>query len=217
MSSKATFLLKPYLRKLILQTHPDFFHNDTVKKQANASSLQKLQQVLSNNENKKACTLKFYPKTSKKPITAVLSAESEWIKAQSFLQLCDKLSIPVLPSDQDIVQSMLSEQPKRPLKKEFAEKLYKEHSSEFQRDLSEKDILEGLVMFEPSVNKKRMARRLCQWLPELQPQRWWNKIPLLVVSKAIPKDTTKGILCVTQDMQLPGKCCIYERLCHVVY
>ncbi|KAI8882669.1 hypothetical protein K501DRAFT_333906 [Backusella circina FSU 941] len=205
LMSKSTLLLKPYLRKLILQTHPDFFHNDSVKKQVNASSLQKLQQALLNNENKKSYSLKFYPKTTKKPITAVLSADSEWIKAQSFFQLCDKLSIPVLPSDQDTVQSMIlrQQQPQRkPLKKEFATKLYEEHSSEFQRELNVQDILNGLVMFEPNVNKNKMAQQLCQWLPELQPQRWWGKIPLLIVSKSIPAETAKGILCVTEDMQL---------------
>jgi hypothetical protein len=218
--SKTNTIIKPYLKKFILQTHPDFFHYDLTKKQINANSIQKLYNVFQLKITEPATVkLGFYLKgqtKQKKPITCTFNGrDSEWNKAQSFFQLCQQSNIPILQSDLDIVQSMLDKEeqqkrkPYKSLTKEFAEKLYHEHSVAAAGSLTVQDVLNHtLIMFDPSVkNKKLIASNLCQWLPQLQPQIWWNKIPMLIISPSSelpPEELTKDMIIMKSNLTLEG-------------
>ncbi|GAN06390.1 hypothetical protein MAM1_0121d05872 [Mucor ambiguus] len=221
----ANKILKPYLRKFVLQTHPDFFHHDKLRKTTNAASLQSLYDVLQPStatakQPKSTVKLEFFIKGQKKrdknTVSSIFcSRDSDWDKADSFLKLCQQANIAVLPTDLEIVQDMVKKQalklesvPKyKSLAKEFAEKLHKEQTSTpLKRDWTEKDIAnQSLIMFDPSVNKKSTASKLSQWLPQLQPQLWWGKIPMLILastSEQPPKELTKGMLVIRNDMEL---------------
>lgn len=221
-------ILKPYLRKFILQTHPDFFHHDKLRKTTNAASLQSLYNILqpstsTSKQPDSTIKLDFFIKGQKKKDKNTVSSifhgqDTDWDKAESFLQLCQQVNIPVLPTDLEMVQDMVKKQFKKtesPLKyksltKEFAEKLHKEQTTAIPKEgWTENDILnQSLIMFDASVNKKLTASKLSQWLPQLQPQLWWGKIPLLVISSKTnqpPKELTKGMLVIKNDMELQGK------------
>ncbi|KAL9553076.1 hypothetical protein MBANPS3_003478 [Mucor bainieri] len=221
----ANKILKPYLRKFVLQTHPDFFHHDKLRKTTNAASLQSLYDVLQPStttfkQPKSTVKLEFFIKGQKKKDRNTVSSifcsrDSDWDKADSFLKLCQQANIAVLPTDLEMVQDMVKKQslkhdslPKyKSLTKEFAEKLHKEQTSTpLKQDWSENDIInQSLIMFDPSVNKKLTASRLSQWLPQLQPQQWWGKIPLLILASASdqpPKELTRGMLVIRNDMGL---------------
>lgn len=224
----ASKILKPYLRKFVLQTHPDFFHHDKLRKTTNAASLQSLYDVLqpsTTTSRQPASTVKleFFVKGQKKKdkntVSSVFcSRDSDWDKADSFLKLCQQANIAVLPTDLEMVQDMVKKQsaqhapaPKyKSLTKEFAEKLHKEQTSTpVKQDWTEGDIAnQSLIMFDPSVNKKLTASKLSQWLPQLQPQLWWGKIPLLILastSEQPPKELTRGMLVIRSDMELQGR------------
>lgn len=227
--NKTNTILKPYLRKFILQTHPDFFHNDTIKKQVNAASLQKLYNVLQperdNAVKPTACQLEFYIKQQQnkkkeqpKAMAMFSGNDSEWIKTDTFLRLCKQLDIAILQSDLDLVQDMISKEtdknrPKnqyKSLTKEFAERLYKQHNEQTKTTEWKASQILGhkLVMFDPQVNKKAFSNTFIQYLPQLQPENWWGKIPLMVISPSSvlpPSELTKGILVVKSDMELEGK------------
>lgn len=224
----ANKILKPYLRKFVLQTHPDFFHHDKLRKTTNAASLQSLYDLLqpstaTSRQPKSTVKLEFFIKGQKKKDKNTVSSvfcshDSDWDKADSFLKLCQQANIPVLPTDLEMVQDMVKKQcfkhesaPKyKSLTKEFAEKLYKEQAfTPSKQEWTEKDILnQSLIMFDAPVNKKLTASKLSQWLPQLQPQLWWGKIPMLVLASTSdqpPKELTKGMLVIRNDMELQGK------------
>lgn len=222
-------ILKPYLRKFILQIHPDFFHNDPFRKKVNAASLQKLYNVLqpeqANAAKATSCQLEFYVKQQQnkkkekpKAIGRFDFNDSEWTKTNSFLHLCNQVDIPILQSDLDIVNDMLlkessKDKPKnqyKSLTKEFAERLYKQHNKPSKAaDWEASQILgHKLVMFDPQVSKKTFSNTLSLWLPQLQPERWWGKVPLMVISpdsELPPRELTRGILVIKSDMELKGK------------
>ncbi|CAO3613312.1 unnamed protein product [Mucor hiemalis] len=225
--NKTSGILKPYLRKFILQTHPDFFHNDVFKKQTNAASLQKLHNILQADVNSTTCQLEFFTKDQKgfkkklveikpKAIAQFEPKDSEWVKANVFFQLCQQANIPILQSNLDAVNDMITKEanknkPKsqyKSLTKEFAERLYKEQNSSTNvaSEWSPKEILEKkTVLIDPSVNIKRVAENLSSWLPHLQPEKWWGRIPVMVLSpdtEQPPQEVTKGILVITSDMKL---------------
>lgn len=212
--SKASTLIKPYLKKFILQTHPDFFQFEKVKKQTNAASLQKLNNLLqSKSSTKETSRLQFFTKQTRQPISIEFDSKgTEWDHVNSFLSLCQKLNISILPSDMDIVQTELNKQqsskgPKKTLAQEFADELYKQQRVN-HIDWTTTDILNNpLIQFDPSINKKKVAARLCKWLPYLQPDRWWNKVPLMIISpeNEIPKKLSEGIMIIYSDMKLEGK------------
>ncbi|CEP15058.1 hypothetical protein [Parasitella parasitica] len=221
-------ILKPYLRKFILQTHPDFFHHDKLRKTTNAASLQSLYDILqpstpsTSKQPNSAIRLEFFIKGQKKKdgnaISSVFhSQDSDWDKAASFLDLCQRVNIPVVPTDLDIVQDMVNKQSNRnnppykykSLTREFAERLYKEQSATVSRQhWTENDVLnQSLIMFDTPVNRKLTASRLSRWLPKLQPQLWWGKIPMLIISSTShqpPTELTKGMLVIQDGMELEG-------------
>lgn len=230
--NKSNTILKPYLRKFILQIHPDFFHHDKLKKETNAASLQKLYNVLQPTPPKSSTTqqaikLEFFTKQQRqkkketsKAIVEFSAQDSEWHKTSTFFRLCQQLNIPILQSDLDIVHDMMSKElipvkkgSHKSLTKEFAEKLYKQHaaSSTAQKEIDANDILNHkLVMFDPAVkNTKSFATNLSVWLPQLQPEKWWGKIPIMIISPGseLPPQTeaTKGILILKSNMKLEGK------------
>lgn len=226
--NKTKTILKPYLRKFILQTHPDFFHNDSCKKKVNAASLQKLYNVLQPDQDQAmtSCQLEFYIKQQQnkkkeqpKAIARFDPKDSEWIKTSAFLGLCKQVDISILQSDMDMVQDMISKEankhkPKnqyKSLTREFAERLYKQHNEEKPTTIEWKasQILgHKLVMFDPQVNKKAFSNTFSQYLPHLQPENWWGKVPLMVISPSsvLPsRELTQGILVVKSDMDLKGK------------
>lgn len=205
------------MRQFILKTHPDYFHNDVIKKQTNAASLQKLNNILQNSKPIDSTTkLDFYIKGHKNlKKTGIFNAkDSSWFKISSFFQLCKQADIPVLQSDIDLVEGETTRELNKHRKKykslsqEFAEKLYQHQDSTF-KSYEPNDILRNkLIMFGPSVNKLKMAEKLCLWLPQLEPQAWLGKIPLLILSSNTPlppKEANNGVLIIHDDMDLKGK------------
>ncbi|KAI9486443.1 MAG: hypothetical protein EXX96DRAFT_42863 [Benjaminiella poitrasii] len=226
--NKTSNLLKPYLRKFILQIHPDFFHHNSLRKQINASSLQKLYSILQpereTKRNSETIKLKFYSKHQRKhnselPIAAGTfnSCDSEWVKADTFFNLCKQLNIPIVQSDLDVIQDMKTKEqyknvkskPYKSLTKEFAEKLHKEYSTPTNNIWKPEDILnQKMIMFDPLVDQTSLANKLSHWLPQLQPDKWWGKIPVLIISpnsEIPPKELCHDLLILKSDMILKGK------------
>ncbi|KAI9469313.1 hypothetical protein BDB00DRAFT_934472 [Zychaea mexicana] len=146
-------LVKPYLKKLVLQTHPDFFHGDPLKGKRNAASLQQLYTILNpllkNEQREKklkkeqSVQLEFYGKKARK--TRIVSTfesstnNNEWQTAASLLGLCKQLDIDVATSDMQAVQDMTQKQAaaneatamhkkRGGLREEFARALHKQHT-----------------------------------------------------------------------------------------
>ncbi|KAI7906923.1 uncharacterized protein BX663DRAFT_494223 [Cokeromyces recurvatus] len=222
--NKTSKLLKPYLRKFVLETHPDFFQYNSLRKQTNATSLQKLYNILQPDKDTKFDTetikLKFFIKSQKKHNKELPAAvatfnyrDSEWNKANTFLNLCQQLNIPILQSDVDIVKEMISKElnkaikskPYKSLTQEFAEKLHQKYNAYTNKKWEPDDILkQKMIMFDPLVNQTLIAKKLCQWLPQLQPQLWWGKIPMLIISSNSdlpPKELTKDLLIFKSNME----------------
>ncbi|KAI8983136.1 hypothetical protein BDB01DRAFT_792659 [Pilobolus umbonatus] len=202
--------IKPYLRRLIVQTHPDFFHQDPLRKQTNANSLQTLNNILqSNQRTPPKVTVSFYlKKNRRKPITSQIINESEWTLANSFLQLCKQVDIPVLQSDKDLVQDMLQKEnrktvPVKSVKKDFADKLHKQFTSTRPHQWTANDIMNNpLIMFDADVNKADMIHKLTTWIPELEPNKWWGKIPVLVLSSPVDNELCRGMIVLDPRMDL---------------
>ncbi|KAI8982402.1 hypothetical protein BDF20DRAFT_912568 [Mycotypha africana] len=149
---KAAKLIKPYLKRFILQIHPDYFQLEPIKKQTNATSLQKLNDIFSDSKAirsplsdktvRQPLQLEFYLKKQRqtnadnKVIIAFGAQDSEWSKIHTFFQLCQKAGLPVLDADMETVQAMLqkmeeankSHHKKMTLTEEFAKNLYKQYS-----------------------------------------------------------------------------------------
>lgn len=221
--NKTSSILKPYLRRFILQTHPDFFHHDGIKKQTNAASLQKLHNILQADVNStSACHLEFYTKDQKKKqlevkpkaIAQFEPKDSEWVKANTFFKLCQQANVPILQSDLDVVNDMITKetnkskpnQQYKSLTKEFAERLCKEQNKSAASEWSPKEILKKkTVLIDPSINRMRVAEKLSSWLPHLQPEKWWGRMPLMVLSpdtEQPPQELTQGVVVITSDMEL---------------
>ncbi|GAA5800211.1 hypothetical protein HPULCUR_005636 [Helicostylum pulchrum] len=185
-----------------------------------------LQPQQQNTVKATTCQLEFFTKQQKlskkkkerpQAVIQFNGNDSEWNKTHSFFNLCKQVDIPVLQSDLDIVNDMISQElnrnkPKgqyKSLTKEFAERLYKQHnelSINKPVEWTPNQILQQkLVLFDPAVNKKLLANQLCTWLPQLHPERWWGKVPIMVISpesELPPKELTTGILVIKSNMKL---------------
>lgn len=121
-------LIKPYVKRILLKTHPDYFSHDAAKKKINQMSFQSLQNVLNpilqgkQAERKSAgadenVKLDFFVKDERNrassrvehrlPVSAPTSALDMWTTTASILELCRKIGIQVMPSDIDAAQSMI--------------------------------------------------------------------------------------------------------------
>ncbi|KAI7872374.1 hypothetical protein BDF14DRAFT_1752740 [Spinellus fusiger] len=216
--ANASALVKPYLRKFVLQIHPDFFGHDLSKKKLNADSLQQLYTVLgpilkqTPSTVKESTRLLFYSKSDKRQIEGVFNQpSSQWSTLYSFLNLCQKVNIPITPTDMQIVEGQMP-QPKKStpeqhylsLKQQFANALYTTHSTKAVSERTHQSILENrLLVIDPSLDKYKIAEQLSVHLPQLEPQHWWGRLPVMIVkSSADLSDlSTHGILVFTSDMQ----------------
>ncbi|KAJ2960713.1 hypothetical protein NQZ79_g3908 [Umbelopsis isabellina] len=239
-------LLRPYVKRILLKTHPDYFAQDIVKKKINAASLQSLQNVISpllkgtaQNTTKdnfeKPTKLDFYVKNGgnssiskvehKFPTANAISDVEKWYIAASLLELCKKIGIQVMPSDIDATQSMIDTLNKESsvakrnriappsLTQIFADELYRSHkmdsaSSKPEQIMSIAD--NELFFFPPKMSERSkaiMVKKLEKALPVLHPDRWWRKIPLVVVEDIADIDEidTSGILVFAPNMSIEGK------------
>lgn len=120
-------LLKPYVRRILLKTHPDYFSHDAKKKKINQASFQLLQNVLSPQGRQSGSNvagednslkIEFYVKTTghvastriehRLPVAVPTSSLDMWTTTSSILTLCRKMGIPVMPSDIDAAQKMIN-------------------------------------------------------------------------------------------------------------
>ncbi|KAI8344305.1 hypothetical protein BC941DRAFT_464533 [Chlamydoabsidia padenii] len=226
----ATSLIKPYLKKLTLQVHPDFFHGDGIKKQHNANMLQQLYTVLDPILRPNTSTpltepvrLSFYNKRAlqqqrrrKTSCASILpgvvfsTPKQAWPTIQTFFSLCQQLDISILPSDQDAVQAMITPPKKkhqghRSLQQEFAEALYKEQQQQQTQGVWTRAMVleQPFFMCDDKVDRQAAADKLVQWLPSLHPERWWGRLPTLFLSLPMDGgDLAKGILILDDTMTL---------------
>ncbi|KAI9300537.1 hypothetical protein BJ944DRAFT_291627 [Cunninghamella echinulata] len=257
----AASLIKPYLKKFILQIHPDFFHHDHIKKQHNAQKLQELYTILNpilhstkplSTTQPKISTpisISFYKKQQQEQFlqkTAIKKKKEKkgkddstntnemisfsfsdtqqvWPTIQHFLSLCQQANIMILQSDQEAVQSMVQQQYKKPtttrppltLREEFKKALYHDEEIKNRKNINndniqwtkERVLNEKLCMYDPNIKDlNHFANQLIKWLPHLQPEKWWGKIPTLFLSSSMKKDPDlikqKDILILYEDMDL---------------
>ncbi|KAI9282184.1 hypothetical protein BY458DRAFT_552409 [Sporodiniella umbellata] len=210
--NKSQGLIKSYLKKFILQTHPDYFQRELTKKRTNAASLQGLYDVFQAPSRPSTCSLLFYLKRQTKPVRFEVNAkDNEWERAQTFLRLCEHSGIPVSVLDQRTVQQEIQQHAPPVSAKlpgqEFADQLYQEHAFLINQAWTPKDFLNNpWVLFDEQVPKDSSAQTLCHWLPYLQPERWWNKVPLIVVSdqnKSL-QQTSNEVLIIPYNSSLEG-------------
>ncbi|KAF7723972.1 hypothetical protein EC973_001488 [Apophysomyces ossiformis] len=220
-ASRASSLLKPYLKRFMLQTHPDFFSNDPAKKKVNAESLQRLHGLLNPIIKKQAASIErsttrldFYGKQNGGRVTVGVfdRKDSVWGTVRSFLNLCQQMGINVMQADIEAVDAMNTSpaisKKRVSLQQEFADALYRQHQESGQEmEWTPALVLRNpLLSFDDGVDRKEMARKLSQWLPQLRPKQWWGKIPVVVVPPEVvsgqPMDSlTEGIIILTTDMQ----------------
>lgn len=242
-------LLKPYVRRILLKTHPDYFSRDAKKKKINQASFQSLQNVLNpilqekhvepdSGGSENSVKLEFFVrnignrKLSKVehllPISLPTSALDMWTTTTSIFDLCRKIGIQVMPSDVDAAQNMidiLSEQrsassysrkPMPSLTQIFADELYQSPIARHVTSIDKSDSKMGLennelLYFQPHMGiktKETMKKKLELALPNLQPSRWWRKVPLLCVEdeNEVCDIDVSGILVFTAKMTAQGKC-----------
>jgi hypothetical protein len=237
-------LLRPYVKRILLKTHPDYFAQDLRKKQVNASSLQSLQNVLSpllkgsSNTNvtgtEKPTILNFYVKNvgnrsmskveHKFPTSHAVSEIEKWYTAASLLDLCKKIGIQVMPTDIDVTQNMIdtlnkqssmskrNRAPQPTLAQVFADELYRTSAMGFTSSEPKQSMLiedNELFFFPPKMSEKSkasMVETLQKSLPILHPNRWWRKIPVIVVEDMADIDEidTSGILVLASSMSIKG-------------
>lgn len=167
-STRAASLIKPYLRKLVLQTHPDFFQRDPIKAKHNAASLQQLYTILNpilqqqDNRSKSkrgneaghddtSIPVAFYPKHASNAASRVsISFDprpiSAWHTAASVLDLCRQLDIKVATSDDQAVHQMISKEMAssserssyKSLREQFVRALYQQHQQQQQQPQQQK-------------------------------------------------------------------------------
>ncbi|KAI9311197.1 hypothetical protein BX666DRAFT_1072238 [Dichotomocladium elegans] len=215
-NARATSLLKPYLRKLVLQTHPDFFQRNPTKGKQNAQSLQRLYAVLNPILNQgepndtihraeEPMELKFYSKRKDdRLVTSTFdpAPPTPWHTVASLFQLCKQLDIQVQTSDEDACQAMIdaaAEKNKRrsmnykSLRAEFARAFYENEQKGQQHDprrtgawTRDEILMNRQLTFASGVNRDQFASMLSKSMPQLQPRLWWGQLPILVVP---PKST----------------------------
>ncbi|KAG2176236.1 hypothetical protein INT43_005470 [Umbelopsis isabellina] len=236
-------LVRPYVKRILLKTHPDYFAQDTVKKKINAASLQSLQNVLSpllkgsaqnttKAHSEKPTKLDFYVKNGgnrsilkvehKFPTSHAISIVEKWYTAASLLELCKKIGIQVMPSDIDAIQSMIDtlnkesaaakrgRAPPLSLTQVFADELYRSHNMDPASIMPEQttSIADNeLLFFPPKMSEKSkaiMVEKLQKALPLLRPNRWWRKIPIVIVDDIADIDEidTAGILVFAPNMSI---------------
>lgn len=239
-------LLRPYVKRILLKTHPDYFAHDNVKKKINAASLQSLQNVITpllketvpnttKGHSEKPTKLDFYVKNGgnssilkvehKFPTNYATSMVEMWYTAASVLELCKKIGIQVMPSDIDAIQSMIDtlnkessaakrhRAPPLSLTQVFADELYRSQNMDSASIRLEQSISiadNELFFFSPKMNEKSkaiMVEKLQKALPMLHPNRWWRKIPVVVVEDIADIDEidTAGILAFAPNMSIEGK------------
>lgn len=220
--NRASRLLKPYLKKFVLRVHPDFFAQNPVQQKTNAESLQKLYALLDtdshSNHNRTPTIptqLTFHDKQQPDLIvkTTVDLRTSPWNNAHLLFELFDKLGISIDPSDRATVQGMVKKQAARK-----SQRPAKSISDELMAALRERGVstksitidqvlANPLLMVHPKVNHLEYAARLHRCIPALQPERWWRKVPTLVVPKQLHADIEKeghGIIVFSEDMRYEG-------------
>ncbi|KAI8580656.1 hypothetical protein K450DRAFT_279848 [Umbelopsis ramanniana AG] len=160
-------LLKPYIRRILLKTHPDFFTHDVKKKKINQASFQTLQNVLApilqerfrdseNNKPDRAVKLEFYLKNSKVnsklsriehtlPISSPKSALDLWTTTTSILDLCRKIGIQVMPSDIDAAEQMISSLSKQHSSPSYARKPAPSLSQIFANELYQSPLAQNVT------------------------------------------------------------------------
>ncbi|CAO3652970.1 unnamed protein product [Cunninghamella echinulata] len=263
----AASLIKPYLKKFILQIHPDFFHHDHIKKQHNAQKLQELYTILNpilqstkplSTAQPKITTplsISFYKKQQQEPLLQKTTIKKKkekkekkdnnnnnnnnkmisfsfsdtqqvWPTVQHFLSLCQQANIMILQSDQEAVQSMIQQQQQQHYKKsttrsplslgeEFKKALYHDEEIKNRKNINndtfqwtkERILNEKLCMYDPNIKDlNHFTNQLIKWLPHLQPEKWWGKIPTLFLSSSMKMDPDlikqKDILILYEDMNL---------------
>lgn len=233
-SSRTSVLLKPYLKRFVLQIHPDFFGHDVSKQKVNATSLQRLYTLLEpalkneshkstkTNNNDQGIQLEFYSKSKQqhRVVQVFEPGQSKWELAQSFLNLCRQLEIAVQDSDVESVQQMVmqeykkqqmrrGQQQQRPqsLTEQFARALYRQSSQRVNHEWTADDILRTAIFAPQVVDKRSVAERWSKWLSGLQPESWFGKLPVcfIATSTNVPKEATKGVLVFTPDMTFQGE------------
>ncbi|KAI9287342.1 hypothetical protein BC943DRAFT_319568 [Umbelopsis sp. AD052] len=160
-------LLKPYIRRIILKTHPDYFAHDVKKKKINQASFQNLQNVLApilqerfrdseNIKTENAVKLEFYLKNSKVngklskiehtlPISSPKSSLDLWTTTTSILDLCRKIGIQVMPSDIDAAEKMISSLSKQDYSPSHARKPAPSLSQIFANELYQSPIAQNVT------------------------------------------------------------------------
>ncbi|KAI8073892.1 hypothetical protein BC940DRAFT_289451 [Gongronella butleri] len=233
---RAAALIKPYLNKVVLQVHPDFFVHDASKKKHNAQALQQLYDVLhpilrpqqqeTHKKQSDPITLRFFRKGNKgqqqqqqAPSVVFQAPGDVWPTVQDFFELCDHLAVPIQPSDRQAVRDTvahlrqrLHRHPARSLQQQFADALYQEHHRHYQNANHNENtwtptaiLRQPLLMCHPDVDQDRVATQFAQWLPHLEPARWWGILPTLIVPehdyhRASDNTSTKGILVLHDAM-----------------
>ncbi|ORX52416.1 hypothetical protein DM01DRAFT_1408291 [Hesseltinella vesiculosa] len=223
MPASAARLIKPYLKKVVLKVHPDFFVKEPIKKQHNAAALQQLYTILqpvlrpeqpstSPKRPDAPMSLSFYLKgaSSMNPSVMFTSPRHVWPIVHDFLILCQQLHVPVNAMDLAAVQQTLDHQKRhtnpRSLHQEFATALYQQEQRRAGQPThwTPAMILEQpLLMCDPSIDQQRLANHLAQWLPQLTPHQWWGRLPTLVVpanTHPLPDHLCKGILVLHDSM-----------------
>ncbi|KAG2187530.1 hypothetical protein INT44_005219 [Umbelopsis vinacea] len=160
-------LLKPYIRRILLKTHPDYFAHDVKKKKINQASFQNLQNVLApilqerfrdseNIKTENAVKLEFYLKNSKVngklskiehtlPISSPKSTLDLWTTTTSILDLCRKIGIQVMPSDIDAAEKMISSLSKQDYSPSYARKPAPSLSQVFANELYQSPIAQNVT------------------------------------------------------------------------
>ncbi|ORZ01785.1 hypothetical protein BCR43DRAFT_487509 [Syncephalastrum racemosum] len=217
--NRASTLLKPYLKKFVLRVHPDFFAQNPLQQKTNAESLQKLYALLDNDNNANSSKtptastqLTFHDKQQPNLIVnATLGMRpSPWNNVQLLFTLFDKLKIPVDPADRATVQGMIKKQarktqqrPSKSISDELMEAL-RERGVSTKSITVDQVLANPLLMMHPKVNQLDYATRLHRCIPALQPERWWRKVPIIVVPEQLHTTIEKegrGIIVFSEDMR----------------
>jgi Domain of unknown function (DUF4460) len=160
-------LLKPYIRRILLKTHPDYFTHDVKKKKINQASFQTLQNVLApilqerfrdteNNRTEHAVKLEFYVKNSTVnsrlskiehtlPISSLKSTLDLWTTTTSILDLCRKIGIQVMPSDVDAAEKMINSLSKQHSSPSYARKPAPSLSQIFANELYQSPLAQNVT------------------------------------------------------------------------
>ncbi|CAO3590042.1 unnamed protein product [Absidia cylindrospora] len=211
----AAFLIKPYLKKLTLSVHPDFFHGDKIKKQHNAEFLQQLYTILdpilrpatasTTTASVDPIQLNFYNKLGNevlKPKTQRRKQIPRPTKTQDVVFSDPKQTWSTVDSSSLFADNSTSlsyrlirmQKPHISLTQEFANAFYKEQQQpqrpqqqQQQQQWSRSCIMDQkLFMWDPQLDSNHVMDKFSEWLPHLHPEQWWGKLPTLFLSAQMP-------------------------------